>query len=326
MRRRDLLALIGGAPALPRALAAQSRGLPVIGFLALSDATVRPVLLPAFHRGLGEVGFVEGRNVSLYHVSAEGSYERLPGLATELVRRRVDVIVAAGGTVAALTARAATREIPIVGLAGDDPVRLGLAASIGRPGGNFTGVVQLVVASVGKRLEVMHELIPDAKVIAFLNNPSRPNAALQTREIQVAARALGLGLAVVEAADDETLGTAMATARARAGGLVIAGDPYFLARQGLIVALAAQHGLPTMYFFKDFVLSGGLISYGSSLANAFHQVGVYVGRILGGAKPAELPMAQQSDKLELVINLTVAKALGLAVPDSILVQADEVIE
>jgi putative tryptophan/tyrosine transport system substrate-binding protein len=326
MRRRDLLAIVPGGLALSRTAFAQRSGVPVIGFLALSEETVRPVLLPAFHKGLGEAGFVEGRNVAVDYAFADGLYDRLPALAGEFVRRKVDVIVPAGGTVAALVTRAATREIPIVGLAGDDPVRIGLADSINRPGGNFTGVVQLVVDAGGKRLELMRELLPDSRVIGFLNNPSRPYAAIRNEEMRVAAKALGLDVTVLDADDDDALRQAMADARAKAGALVIAGDPYFLARQRLIAALAEQHALPTMYFFRDFVVSGGLISYGSNLANAFYQVGVYVGRILRGAKPADLPMVQQSDKLELVLNLRAARSIGLTVPNTILLQADEIIE
>lgn len=327
MRRRDLLAFGSAASLLPRVALAQPGRRLTVGYLGLaSEATQRPLLLPAFHKGLGEAGFAEGRNVAMRYLWADGLYDRLAPLAAELVREKVDVIAAAGGTITALVARAATRDIPIVGLAGDDPVRLGLAASIGRPGGNFTGVVQLVVASGGKRLELLRELVPDAKVFAFLNNPGRPNAVVQTREMEAAARTLGVTLVIVEADDDADLRTAIATAREKAGGLVIAGDPYYLARQTLITALAQEYALPTMYFFKDFVLSGGLVSYGSDLANAFRQVGFYTGRILGGAKAAELPMLQQSDKLELVINVKVARSIGLKVPDSILVQADEVIE
>ncbi|MFE1598952.1 ABC transporter substrate-binding protein [Methylobacterium sp. ID0610] len=206
------------------------------------------------------------------------------------------------------------------------PPALGLSGSISRPDGNFTGVVQLVVALVGKRLELMHDVVPQARVIAFLNNPRRPNVSVQTHEMQAAARALGLDLLLVEASDDDGIEAALRSARAAAGALVIAGDPYFLARQQLITSAVARHGLPTTYFFKDFVLIGGLISYGSSLSGAFHQVGIYVGRILSGAKVSDLPMVQQSDKLELVVNLATARSLGLSVPASILAQADAVVE
>ncbi|KAB1072958.1 ABC transporter substrate-binding protein [Methylobacterium planeticum] len=327
MKRRHLVAAMAGALLAPRTGRAQQGRWPVVGFLSISSPeAVRPSLLPAFQRGLAEAGYVEGRNVAIRYVWAEGSYERLPTLAGELVQQKVDVIVAAGGTIAALTSRAATSDIPIVGLAGDDPVRLGLATSIGRPGGNFTGVVQLVVASVGKRAELLHELVPDMKVVAFLDNRLRTNAPQQVSEMQEASRALGLDLVVIDASDDEGLRSALPVARAKAGGLVLAGDPFFFARRTLITSLVQQHALPTIYFFKEFVLSGGLISYGSNLASAFRQIGVYAGRILAGAKASELPLVQQTDKLELVINLKAARALGLTVPTSILIQAEDVFD
>lgn len=327
MRRRHLLAAAAGALLAPRTGRAQQARRPVVGFLSISSAAaVGPSLLPAFHRGLGEAGYGEGRNVEIRYVWADGSYDRLAALAGELARQRVDVIVAAGGTIAALASKAATSEIPIVGLAGDDPVRLGLVRSINRPGDNFTGVVQLVVASVGKRVELLRELVPDMSVVAFLDNPRRSNASNQVREMREAARALGLEVALIEASDDDALRSALSAARAGAGGLVIAGDPFFFARHALIVALAAQHALPTVYFFKEFVSAGGLISYGSNLADAFHRIGVYTGAILAGARPAELPMAQQTDKLELAVNLGTARTLRLSVPVSILIQADTVIE
>ena len=300
----------------------------MIGFLAAaSSRTLSPVLLPAFRRGLEELGFIEGRNVVVEYVWADGLYDRLPPLAAELVRRRVDVIVAAGGSIAALVAKAATTSIPIIALAGDDPVRLGLAASINRPGGNVTGVVQLVVASEGKRLELLRELVPDAKVVAFLNNPSRPNSQRQTQEMQAAAQALGVGLLVLQADDDDDLALALAAARAEAAAVVVGADAYFFARHERIVALAERHALPAMYFFREFVVAGGLVSYGSSLADAYRQIGVYSGKVLKGADPAELPMSQQSEKLELVINARTAKALGLARSrPRFLARADEVIE
>jgi putative tryptophan/tyrosine transport system substrate-binding protein len=327
MRRRHLLTAVAGALLAPRTGQTQEGRRPVVGFLSISSAeAVAPSLLPAFHRGLAEVGYAEGRDVAIQYVWAEGSYERLTALAGELVRRKVDVIVAAGGTIAALVSRAATSDIPIVGLAGDDPVRLGLSTSIARPSANFTGVVQLVVASVGKRLEVLHDLIPDMRVVAFLDNPRRTNATQQVAEMRAASRALGLDMVVVEASDDEGLGSALPAARAQASGLVVAGDPFFFARKTLITTLAERHALPTIYFFKEFVQAGGSTSFGSNLADAFRQIGVYVGRILGGAKLFELPMVQQTDKLELAVNLKAAKALGLTVPALILVQADEIID
>ena len=327
MRRRAFLGLLGGGSALwPLATRSQQRR-PVIGLLGLaSPATIAPLLLPAFRRGLEEMGFAEGHNVTVEYLWADGLYDRLPALAAEFVNRRVDVIVAAGGSITAQAAKTATANIPIIALAGDDPVWLGFAASLSRPGGNVTGVVQLVIASGAKRLELLRELVPDAKVIAFLNNPARPNASRQTQDMQAAADALGVRLAEIEADTDDDLPASIAAARTQASALVVAGDAYFLARQYRIVALAGQHALPTMYFFREFVTAGGLISYGSNLANAYHQVGVYAGKVLKGARPADLPMIQQSDQLELVLNMRTARALGLQVPATLLAQADEVIE
>ena len=327
MRRREFILGLGAAAAWPLAAHAQQPRVPVIGFLgAVSAATLALVHLPAFRRGLEEAGYVEGRNVSVEYLWADGFYDRLPALATELVRRRVDVIVAAGGTITAMAAKAATTTIPTIILAGDDPVRLGLVASINRPAGNITGIAQLVVASEGKRLEMLRELAPQANLVAFLTNPNRPNSPEQREAMQQAASALGLGLVVVEANDDDDLPRAFAAARRDAGALVVGADPYFFARYELIVALAEHHSMPAMYFFREFVLAGGLASYGSSLAHAYHQVGVYTGKVLNGADPAELPVVQQSDKLELVINLKTAKALGLTIAPTFVARADEVIE
>ena len=326
MRRREVIAGIGAA-AWPLAARAQQPPVRVIGFLgAVSAATLALVHLPAFRRGLEEAGYVEGRNVSVEYLWADGFYDRLPALATELVRRRVDVIVAAGGTITAMAAKAATTTIPTIILAGDDPVRLGLVASINRPGGNITGVAQLVVASEGKRLELLRELAPQANLVAFLTNPNRPNSLEQREAMQTAASTLRLGLVVLEADDDDELPRAFAAAQREAGALVVGADPYFFARHERIVALADHHSLPAMYFFREFVLAGGLASYGSSLAHAYHQVGVYTGKVLKGADPAELPVVQQSDKLELVINLKTAKALGLTIAPTFVARADEVIE
>ena len=328
MRRRAVLAGLGAAvTAWPFTARAQQRQAPVIGFLgAASAATLALVHLPAFRRGLEEAGYVEGRNVVVEFLWAEGFYDRLPALAAELVRRRVDVIVAAGGTITAVAAKAATTTIPTIILAGDDPVRLGLVASINRPGANITGIAQLVVASEGKRLELLRELAPEAKRVAFLTNPNRPNSPEQREAMQEAAGALGLGLVVLEAGDDDKLPRTFAAARRDAGALVVGADPYFFARYERIVALADHHSLPAMYFFREFVLAGGLASYGSNLAHAYHQVGIYTGKVLKGAHPAELPVVQQSEKLELVINLKTARALGLTISPTFLARADEVIE
>jgi putative ABC transport system substrate-binding protein len=291
-----------------------------------SLSTVAPVLLPAFLRGLGEAGYSDGQNVRIEYLWADGIYEKLPGLAAEFAQRRVDVIVAAGGTITSQTAQAATATIPIIMLAGDDPVRLGVVRSLNKPGGNVTGVFQLVVASGGKRLELLRELVPNAHVVAFLSNPALKNALRQVQEMQAAADALGLKLIVIEADQDADLSAAMAAARAHAGALIVGADPYFLARKERIVSLARDHALPTMYFFREFVMAGGLISYGSNLADAFHRIGIYAGKVLKGTSPGDLPIIQQTDKLELVLNLKTANALGLQVPTPFLASADEVIE
>jgi putative ABC transport system substrate-binding protein len=326
VRRREFIGFISSAATLSFAAEAQQKR-PVIGFFGVhSPGTLAPGLLPAFWRGLNEVGYHEDRNVVVDYVWAEGRYERLPGLAAELVRRRVDVIVAAGGSIAAQTAKNATSTIPIIILAGDDPVRLGLVNSINRPGGNLTGVAQLVVASEAKRLELLRELVRTVDVVAFLSNPARSNSERQVAEMQKAAAALGLKLLIIEADEDDDLAPAFARARAEAGALVVGADPYFFVRRDRLVALAADHTLPTMYFFREFVLAGGLVSYGSNLASAFHQVGVYTGKVLNGSPPAELPLVQQSDKLELILNVRTARALGLTIPPTLLARADEVIE
>jgi putative ABC transport system substrate-binding protein len=283
-------------------------------------------LLPAFRRGLEQEGYVEGRDVAIEYSWAEGSYDRLPVLADEAARRRVDVIVAAGGTVAALVAKRATSTVPVIILAGDDPVRLGLVASINRPGGNVTGVAQLVAASEGKRLELLRELVPAAERIAMLANPRRENSERQMQELQAGARALGITLHVIEAGADDELPRAMGEARNRADALIVAADPYFFARHDRIVGLAALHSLPSIYFFREFVTAGGLVSYGSNLADAFREIGSYAGKVLRGGNPGEMPMVQQSDKLELVVNLKTAATLGLTIPLTILARADEVIE
>ena len=329
MRRRAVIAgVVGAAVAWPLLARAQRPRMPVIGFLgATTEEVQKAALLPAFRRGLEEAGFVEGRNAAVDYLWAEGRYERLPGLAARLVERRVDVMVAAGGTAAAFAAKAATATIPTVVLSGDDPVPHGLAAAINRPGGNITGVVQLVQASEGKRFELLRELVPRADSVAVLINPANPNAERQEQNIEAAAGAAGLRLLRVFASDDPSLDKAMTEAASVSGkALVVAGDPYFLMRNERIVALAAQHSLPAMYFFREFTVAGGLASYGSNLANAYYQLGLYAGRILKGAKPAEMPMTQQTDKLELVINLKTAKALGLMIPPPLLARADEVIE
>jgi len=326
MRRRDFIALLGGAGAMtPLTARAQAVPMPVIGYMS-ANAPV-PDLLEELRGGLAESGFYEGQTVAIEYRSAEGRYDRLPGLAADLVRRRVDVIVTGGGTLSGRVAAAATSTIPIVALIGADPVATGIARSLSHPGGNVTGVAQLVTESDSKRLQLLHELVPAAGTIAYLENPTLPTVARNTESIAADGRALGVTISVVKASTDRELSAAFAAvSKNRAGALLVGGDAFFFMRRAEIVALSAGIAVPTMYFFREFVVAGGLISYGTRLADAYRQMGVYVARILKGAKPSDLPIAQQSEAIELVINLKTAKALGLEVPAAIVARADEVIE
>src|SRR6266568_1064952 len=326
MRRREFIALLGGgAVGWPLLGLAQQPTMRVIGFLNTSRPY--PLVLNEFHSGLAEIGYHEGQNVLIEYRWAEGHYDRLPSLAAELVGRRVDVLVAVGGSNAGTAARAATSTIPIVALIGGDPVELGLAVSLGRPGGNVTGVAQLVVASEQKRLELLHELLPSAKTIAYLVNPAGPNAKRQIQDVLSQEHALGVKLSIVHASSDADFAAAFASiTQDRIGALLVGADPFFFIRRNQLVALSLSHAVPTMYFFREFATAGGLISYGTRLADGYHQLGVYTGKVLKGAKPADMPITQQSEKIELVINLKAAKALGLDVPLSLLTRADELIE
>ena len=326
MKRRHLLALLGGAAALvPLAVRAQQKAMPVIGSLSTaSPGTVGPIWA-AFSQGLREAGYAEGQNVTIEYRWAKGRYDRLPALAADLVGRKVDVIVTGGGATSALSAKAATSTIPITFVSAD-PVGDGLVASLSRPGGNLTGVSLLAVELLPKGLELLSELVPQAKLIALLVNPNNPNAEHVIVDGQEAARAKGVRLTILKAGAESEIEAAFATlVQLHAGALVVHADPYFTTRRDQLVSLAARHAVPTIYYFRDFAAFGGLISYGSSLSGAFHQVGSYVGKILKGERPADLPV-QQPTKFELVINLKTAKALGLTVPQSILARADEVIE
>jgi putative tryptophan/tyrosine transport system substrate-binding protein len=324
-RRKFIAALGSSSLAWPLVARAQQRTMPVIGFLSTRAPGEDGYLLAAFHQGLGEAGFVERQNVGIEYRFAEDQYDRLPALAADLVRRQVAVI-AAPGSPSAPAAKAATTTIPIVFSIGGDPVKLGLVASLNRPGGNLTGVTGLGVELEPKRLELLHELLPTATMIAALVNPNTPAAEVQSRDMQASAHALGLQIYVLQASNERDFEPAFATLVERhADALVIGNDAFFTTRSEQLAALALRHAVPTIFQFREFATAGGLMSYGGSLTDMYRRVGVYAGRILKGEKPADLPV-QQSTKVELVINLKTAKTLGLMVSQSILARADEVIE
>ena len=321
MNRRDLLLLVGAIAASSSLRAEQPGKLPVIGFLGSASPSH---ILAAFHQGLGETGYVEGQNLAFEYRWAEGRYDRLPALAADLVLRKVDLI-AADGIPAALAAKTATSTIPIVFSVGD-PVDLGLVASLARPGGDLTGVSTMAPELSPKRLELLSELVPQVGVIALLVNPNNSNTERTTRDMQEAARARGVQLHILIAGTESEIDAAFATlAQLHAGGLVVGGDPFFANRREQLVTLAATHGVPAIYQSREFVEAGGLISYGLNFIAAFRLVGVYAGKILKGAKPADLPV-QQPTTFELVVNLKTAKDIGLTIPPSILARAEEVIE
>jgi putative tryptophan/tyrosine transport system substrate-binding protein len=328
MRRRQFMMLLGGAAVVwPRSARAQQQpAMPVIGFLNGGSTDGYAPMVAAFRQGLKETSYIEGQNVAIEFRWAGGQYDRVPAMVAELVRRQVAVIVA--NTPGAPEVKAATTTIPIVFLTGNDPVQIGLVASLNRPGGNVTGVTTLNVEVAPKRLELLHELIPAATVVALLVNPTSPTSLAETttRDTQGAAHTLGIELHVLHASTEPDFDTAFATlAQRRAGALVIGPDPFFNSEIEQLAALALRHAVPTIYESREFAAAGGLMSYGGSLTDLYRQAGIYTGRILNGAKPADLPV-QQSTKVELFLNLKTAKAFGLTFPLSLLGRADEVIE
>jgi len=323
MRRRELLLLLATGMMGARAVRAQQKAMPVIGFLGAATPAVNVRLLPAFLGGLSETGWVETQNVAIEYRWAEDQYDRLPTLAADLVSRKVDVIVSTGGITGALAAKNATATIPIVFMTGDDPIEGGLVVSLARPGGNLTGVSFLTVELMPKRLELLFELVPQAKAITLLVNPNNASTQHVVREMQEAARVKGVQLQIVKAGTESEIDAAFAAREA--GAIVVSTYPLFYSERRRLVALAARHTVPAIYERREFPADGGLISYGPSFIVGWRQLGVYTGRILKGEKPADLPV-EQPTKFELVVNLKTAKALGLTVPPSILARADEVIE
>ena len=328
MRRRQFITILGGAAATwPVAARAQQPAVPVIGFFHLTSLETNRENLAAFRLGLGDTGYIENKNVAIEYLWAQGRNDRLPALVAELVGRQVSVIVVLESTNGALSAKAATKTIPIVFMQGADPVRIGLVDSLNRPGGNLTGINLFLVEVVAKRLELLLELMPTAKSIAYLRNQTNPIfAETETREVQVAARALGVRLLLVNASRPSEIETAFADlAQQRTDALLVSGDGFLHTHRDEIVALAERHAVPAIYSMREYVADGGLMSYGTNYPSAWRQAGVYNGRILKGERPADLPM-QQVTKIELVINLKTAKTLGITVPLPLSGRADEVIE
>jgi putative tryptophan/tyrosine transport system substrate-binding protein len=327
MQRREFIGLIGSVAATwPFAVRAQQPAMPVIGFVNVASAKGRASHLSAFLKGLSEAGYVDGRNVAIEYRWAEGRSDRLPAMLADLVRRQVAVI-AATTTPAALAAKAATTTIPIVFTTDADPVQLDLVTSLNRPDGNVTGVTQTNMEIAPKRLQLLHELVPTARVMALLVNPANPNLAeINTKELQAAARTLGLELHVLNASTERDFdGVFARLTQLRAGGLVIGGDTLFIDRSEQLAALALRHAVPTIYQSRRFAVAGGLLSYGTDFTETYRLAGIYTGRVLKGDKPADLPV-QQATKVELVINLKAARALGVTVPNTLIGRADEVIE
>jgi putative ABC transport system substrate-binding protein len=325
MKRRDFIMLLGGATLMPLPVRAQQAP-PTVGFLNTTSPAGYPHVIAAFHRGLGEAGYVEGHNVKFEYRWAEGQHKRLPALAADLVQRRVAVIAATGGDSSAFAAKNATTAIPIVFNSGGDPVKSGLVASLRRPGGNMTGVSRMGSDILPKRLELLAEVVPKAAVIAFLVNPTMATLEPRIKDIQAAGRALGRQIEIVRAATDLELDAVFAALpQSKAGAVLVINDSFFNSRSAKIGALSLRHAMPTIFQNREFAATGGLMSYGASLADAYRLVGSYVGRVLKGEKPADLPVQQQT-KVDFFINLKTARSLGLTVPLPVVALADEVIE
>jgi putative tryptophan/tyrosine transport system substrate-binding protein len=326
VKRREFIALVGGAAAWPLAARAQQSAMPVIGLLHGASPSYLGQFFDALRKGLSEAGYIEGQNLAIEYRWAEGHYDRLPALAADLADRRVAVILAMGGTEPARAAKTATSTIPIVFVSAADPVKTGLVASLNRPGGNVTGVSLIAAALDEKKMGLLHELVPKASVIAGLFNPNYPGAKAQAEEVQGTASRLGVKSIMVAAGTDAEINAAFASAKQQgAGALLVGTDPFFNSRSGLFVEQAARYSMPVIYPQREYVRGGGLISYGPDFAEGYRNGGAYVGKMLKGAKPAELPVMQPT-KFELVINLKTAKALGLTIPPTLLATADEVIE
>jgi putative tryptophan/tyrosine transport system substrate-binding protein len=324
MQRRAFIAALGGAAAWPVVARAQP-AMSVVGFLLGASPDMFAPYVTAFRQALKEAGYIEGRNVAIEYRWASGQYDRLPALVADLINRQVVVIVAAGGDPVALAAKAATATIPIVFNSGSDPVKLGLVDSLNRPGGNVTGVSLLSFTLLAKQLELLCELVPTAATVAFLVNPNNSNSVGRVREMQEIARTAGRQLQVVTAATEAELEPAFAAVQRHAGALFVPPDPFFTGHREQLVVLAARHAIPTSYPWREYAMAGGLMSYGTNLVDAYRLVGIYTGRILKGAKPADLPV-QQAVKTELIINMKTAKTLDLAIPLPLLGRANEVIE
>jgi putative ABC transport system substrate-binding protein len=328
MKRREFIALGGGAAvAWPLQAIAQQKAMPVIGYLSSRSPSDSEHIIAAFHQGLGDAGFVDKQNVLIEPRFAEGRFDQLPELAADLVRRQVDVLVATGGTVSVVKAKPVVPPTtPIVFAMGGDPVKLGIVASLNRPGNNVTGVSFLVNGLAGKEVELLHDLVPKAGAIGFLVNPNDPNAEPDTKEVQAAAAAFGKSVVVAKASTESEIDAAFASfVEQRVAALFVDTEPFFTDQRAKIVGLAARHALPAVYQLREFAAAGGLVTYGTSITAANRQLGVYTGTVLKGAKPADLPVIQ-STRFELIINLRTAKALGLQIPPILLARADEVIE